>query len=67
MPETVNYRPTPDGRVSLRGAAEYLGLAERTIRNWKYRGLGPRSTKIGGRVFFYLVDLQAFVAGQEVR
>lgn len=64
MIETVNCRVTPDGRMTLRCAAEYLGLAERTLRNWKYRGLGPRSTKIGGRVFFFLADLQAFVAGQ---
>ena len=67
MDGTVNYQPTPDGRLSLIRAAKWLGIAERTLRNWKYRGLAPRSVKVGGKVFFYLADLQAFIAGQGVR
>lgn len=53
----------PDGRLSRKDAAAYLSLSPRTLANWQGRGLGPRSHRVGGRRFYYLSDLQAFVAG----
>jgi len=50
----VNVTITPDGRVNRTGAARYLGVAAKTLANWAFRGLGPRSVKIGGRRFYYL-------------
>jgi len=53
---------TPDGRVSRALAAEFLGFSGKTLANWSVRGLGPRSVRVDGRVFYYLTDLNAFVA-----
>jgi len=58
----MNITPTPDGRLSRRHAAIYLGLSPKTLANLSYRGLGPRSIKIGGRRFYYETDLLAFIA-----
>lgn len=59
--ERVTVRMTPDGRLSRREAAKFVGVASRTLANWKSRGVGPSQTKVGGRVFYHLADLQAFV------
>lgn len=58
----VNIRPTPDGRVTRTDAATYLGLSPRTLANWKGRGIGPRSVRVGGRCFYRLAELDAFIA-----
>jgi hypothetical protein len=63
----VNVTTTPDGRVNRTGAARYLGVAAKTLANWAFRGLGPRSVKIGGRRFYYLTDLEAFIGGGAAR
>lgn len=63
--EQVTVRMTPDGRLSRREAAKFVGVAPRTLANWKSRGAGPNQTKVGGRVFYRLADLQMFVADHE--
>ncbi|WP_375403899.1 helix-turn-helix transcriptional regulator [uncultured Sphingomonas sp.] len=54
-------RVTPTGRLSLSSAATYLGLRPKTLRNYNYRGIGPRSSKVGGRRFYHIADLDAFI------
>jgi len=46
---------------SLDGAADYLGVASQTLRNWRSKGRAPRSIKVGGRVWFFLSDLDEFI------
>lgn len=53
---------TPDGRLSRRDAASYLGLSTKTLANWHTRGIGPRCFRVGGRCFYRLNDLMGFVA-----
>lgn len=64
---TVNITPSPDGRLSTADASRYLSFAPRTLSNWRLRGVGPRSVKIAGRVFYYLSDLDAFIASGQPR
>lgn len=52
---------TPDGRLTRAHAAKYLGVAEQTLANWRSIGRGPKSFRLGGRVFYRLSDLEAFV------
>ncbi|MGE8132716.1 helix-turn-helix transcriptional regulator [Novosphingobium subterraneum] len=52
---------TPDGRLTRRQAARFLGVAERTLANWRSRRCGPPQIKIGGKVFYRLSELQLFV------
>ena len=63
---TVNVLITPDGRLTRNDAAAYLGLSAKTLANRNVRGLGPRAIRVAGRCFYYLAELEAFVAGQEV-
>lgn len=61
--ERVRVRVLPDGRLSRRSAALYLGCSSRTLEGWNYAGKGPPPHTVGGRVFYYLRDLDAFIAG----
>jgi Helix-turn-helix domain len=62
--EKVIVRQLPDGRLSHTDAAKYLGMAEKTLAMWRLCGKGPRSVKVGGRVFYYRRDLDAFITGE---
>lgn len=45
-------------------AARYLGRAPKTLAQWKTNGKGPPGKKVGGRVFYYREDLDAFIASE---
>ena len=60
--DTVRVRVLPDGRMSRRDAAHYIGIAPKTIAMWDSENpskLG--SVKVGGRRFYYLNRLDAFI------
>ena len=59
----LSVSATPDGRLTRRQAAVYLGIAERTLANWKSRRTGPPQIKIGGKVFYRLKELARFIEG----
>ena len=50
----------PDGRVSAKGAATYLGLAEKTLAMMRSKGKGPKFVK-RGRIYYYLEDLDKWL------
>lgn len=62
--EQVRVVRFPDGRLDRKNAAAYLGCAPKTLAEWRCRGQGPRCVRVGGRVFYYQSDLDAWVAGQ---
>lgn len=35
-------------------------LSPRTLEQWRWRGVGPRYLKLGGRVAYRLVDIETF-------
>ena len=54
----------PGDLVDENEAAAILGARVQTLRNWRWRGEGPRFRKIGSRlVRYYRTDLAAFIAG----
>jgi len=55
----------PDGRVDAQNAAKYCGLAAKTMAIKRSNGTGPRYVKVG-RVFYYLSDLDAWLAENRV-
>ena len=63
--EQVRVRVLPDGRMSRRDAAKYLGRAEKTLAMWATEGKGPRSVLVGGRRFYYQAVLDAFIRGED--
>ncbi len=62
--EKPRVRVLPDGRLSREDAATYLGLKPKTLSMWQVAGKGPRAVRVGGRIFYYLADLDAFVRGE---
>jgi hypothetical protein len=62
--EQVRVRVLPDGRMTRADAAHYLGHQSKTLSMWQLAGKGPRSVKVGGRVFYYRADLDAFIRGE---
>lgn len=46
-------------------AADFLGLSRLTLRNWRYKGRGPRFCKLGGAVRYDRTTLEAWLAAQE--
>jgi hypothetical protein len=63
--EQVRVRVLPDGRMTRGDAARYLGLATKTLAMWQLMGKGPRMVKVGGRVFYFRCDLDAFIRSGE--
>ena len=61
--EQVRVRVLPDGRMSRKDAAKYLGMSVKTLACWALLGKGPAPHKVGGSVFYFLPDCDAFIAG----
>ncbi len=62
--ERVHVRVLPDGRMSRKDAAKYLGRADKTLAMWELEGKGPPSVLVGGRRFYFKDALDAFVRGE---
>jgi hypothetical protein len=63
--DRVRVRVLPDGRLDAVNAARYLGRSPKTLAQWRLHGKGPPSHKVGGRVFYYLDDLNAYIAAKD--
>jgi hypothetical protein len=59
----VRIRMLPDGRMDRANAARYLGRQPKTLAMWALQGKGPRPVKVGGRIFYFREELDAFVRG----
>jgi hypothetical protein len=59
----VRVRMLPDGRMDRANAARYLGRQPKTLAMWALQGKGPRPVKVGGRIFYFREELDAFVRG----
>ncbi len=62
--EQVRVRVLPDGRMSRKDAARYLGRAEKTLAMWEMEAKGPQSVLVGGRRFYFKDVLDAFIRGE---
>ena len=52
----------PGDLLDEKEAAAILGMAVQTLRNWRWRGKGPRVHKVGARlVRYHRADLLAFI------
>lgn len=60
----ANITVMPNGLVSRKDAALFLGRKPKTLAEWKHLGIGPQAVIIRHRAFYRLTDLQAFVAGE---
>lgn len=44
--------------------ARRWNISPRTLERWRWKGIGPRYLKVGGRVLYRLDDIEAFEAAQ---
>ena len=58
--DQVRVRVSPDGRVSRRDAAAFLGREPKTLAMWAYEKRGPKPISVGGRIFYKIEDLREF-------
>ena len=63
--EQVRVRVLPDGRLTRKDAAKYIGHAEKTLAMWQMERKGPPSVLVGGRRFYFKDALDAFIRGEE--
>ena len=61
--EHIKVRVLPDGRMTRRHAARYIGVEDKTLANWDLMKKGPPSVLVGGRRFYYKDQLDAFING----
>ena len=61
MRDDVKPETLPDGRMDRASAARYLGYKPQTLAKWAMQGKGPRYVRVGGRIFYFLHDLDAFI------
>lgn len=63
--DVVRVRILPDGRMSRKDAALYLGIEPKTLAIWATQGKGPRVAKVASRAFYYKQDLDSFIRGDQ--
>jgi predicted DNA-binding transcriptional regulator AlpA len=51
-------------RLNKPTAATYLGVSERTLDLWRAQDRGPRSHKIGGRLYWLRTDCDEWLTAQ---
>ena len=62
--EPVRVRVLPGGRVDSNNAAKYVDRAPKTLAMWRMQGIGPPWWKCGGRVFYNIEALDAYLRGK---
>lgn len=63
--DQIRITVLPDGRVDRKNAARALGREPKTLAEWKRLGVGPRGFLVGGRVFYWWTEVQAFAHGEK--
>lgn len=53
------YLKSPD-------AAAYIGVSHRALEGLRYRGTGPKYSKVGRSIFYSVKDLDVFMASRRV-
>jgi excisionase family DNA binding protein len=58
----VDLQTVPSPLLTIAEVAELLGVSERTLETWRYRGRGPAFIRVGKKVVRYrLSDVEAFL------
>lgn len=53
--------------LNTKEAADYLNLAEQTLRNWKFNHQKLNYVKLGRRVLYELSELDKFIESNRVK
>ena len=63
IPETSAERVDPEQRyMTAEQVTRELPVAKATLAKWRWNGTGPNYVKLGARVMYRRVDLDAWIA-----
>jgi len=60
----IRSRPTGASLLSVKQLAELLQVPVRTIYDWRYRGLGPTSIRLGRHVRYEAIEIERWLNTQ---
>jgi excisionase family DNA binding protein len=60
----ISPEPVEREWIGVDDLARWLDVPNTTIRQWRYRGIGPRAHKIGRHVRYRRADVEAWLAEQ---
>jgi hypothetical protein len=52
--------PSPCEFLDQKQLARRWGVSPRSVERWRYRGVGPRWTRIEGRIRYRLIDVETY-------
>jgi hypothetical protein len=52
------------GLLTLHDVADRLRRPEATLRQWRHRGYGPRSFRVGGKIVYHRADVERWIDEQ---
>lgn len=61
---TLPATQAPDRLLRVPDVAELTGIAQDTLRQWRHRGYGPRSARLGRRVVYRESEVLAWIDDQ---
>jgi len=50
--------------MDRKNTAIYIGCAPKTLADWAMKGIGPEYIMLGGKTFYFIQDLDAWIAEQ---
>jgi predicted DNA-binding transcriptional regulator AlpA len=66
MPKTTNTHPDrPAELLQIGQVAQEYGFAEATLYDWRHRGIGPKSVRLGRRVYWRRSSIENWISEQE--
>ncbi len=54
-------------RFSHKGAANYLGIADQTLYNWRTQRRGPDYVLMGSKIIYLKCDLDKFIESNKIK
>lgn len=63
--EYLKVTVLPDNRVDSCNTGIALNKNPKTLANWRSKGIGPRSFKVGGRIFYDWAEVLAMARGEK--
>jgi hypothetical protein len=58
----IEVKVLPGGRLNTKNASCYLGFSEKTLAMKRSQGIGPKFHKRDGFVFYYIDELEDWLA-----
>lgn len=55
-------KDSPINHLDQEALARRWSISPRTLEDWRWRKIGPRYLKVGGRVIYRLEDVEAYEA-----